>query len=125
MEQATTWFDSLKQALQLERIKEFLKTLEYKYIILYAVVGFILGLLLKRLGKYILFTLVFGGIVLYLFHTSHIITLDMVKLKQFIGLAADDPFMQLVRNGLQWVGNNFIIALSGFLGLIIGYKIPK
>jgi hypothetical protein len=123
MEQTSTWLESLKQALQLDRIKEFLSTLEYKYIIIYAIVGLILGLLLKRLGKYIIFTILVGGLLLYLFHTMHIITLDLVKLKQFIGLSADESFMQLIRNGLQWIGDNIIISISGLVGLIIGYKI--
>ena len=61
--------------------------------------------------------------MIYLSHTMHIITLDVVKLKQFIGLSADEPFMQLIRNGLQWIGDNIIIAISGLVGLIIGYKI--
>ncbi len=100
-----------------------LSTAKILELLTYFGVGFFVGFLLKKYFKYIFIAILILGLGLFILQNSNIISIDWVKIRQLTGVSPEDTLGSLFQIYLDWIKQNLLIIITGFVGLLVGYKI--
>lgn len=119
------WFDQLKEKLA---FKEWAGSFDFSFnsvmqMLLSTGIGFLCGFVIKKYGKYLLFSIVFGGIVLGFLYYMNVTVIDFVKLKALVGVAETDTFDLIIKHYFEWIRTHALLSVLGIIGFIIGYKV--
>ena len=118
-----SWFDMIKEKLNIDEIKAYFTDLSIAHIFLYFGSGFLSGFLFKKFGKYLIFTLIVGTALIYGLHYLQVISLDIERLRNLIGLNPNDTLDIVIRYYLDWILNHIVYSILCVIGFIVGYKI--
>lgn len=86
-------------------------------------VGFFVGFLLKKYFKYIFIAILILALSLFVLQNINVVSIDWMKIRQITGVSPEDTIGSLFQVYLEWVKQNILIISTGFVGLLIGYKI--
>jgi len=100
-----------------------LSTTKILELLTYFGVGFFVGFLLKKYFKYIFIAILILGLGLFILQNSNVISIDWVKIRQLTGVSPEDTLGSLFQIYLDWIKQNLLIIITGFVGLLVGYKI--
>ncbi len=114
-QQAQLWWDDLLLRLDF-------KSVDLMRLALYGGVSFIIGFLIKRYFRSLFIGILLSLVLIGFLHYTQIITLDFAKLNALLGLSADRSLESYLHLATSWVKDNVVLALSIFIGFIIGYK---
>ena len=119
------WFEKIKETLHLDSVLAGLDLSSYSvmYASLYSFFGFVVGFGLKKYGRYLIILSLFCGLVLFGLYCFNVITFDILKLKELIGLAPTTTFNNFLQLFYEWMRDNKIISISSIVGFIIGYMV--
>jgi len=123
----TGWFDTIKENLSMENLSKHFDFSREKIIALvfYLGAGLLLGFLLKRFFKYVLF-LAAVVIGLYFLQKSGAINIaiDWSKMNEFFGIkSVPQVDGNLFWGYWLWIKANVAVSVSFFIGFLIGWKI--
>ena len=123
----TGWLDAIKENLSFEVLSKKLDLTKEKMValVVYLGAGLLLGFLLKRFFKYVLF-LAAILIGLYFLQKSGAINIviDWNKMNDFIGIkSVPQVDSNLFLGYWLWIKANVAISISFLIGFIIGWKI--
>jgi uncharacterized membrane protein (Fun14 family) len=86
-------------------------------------VGFAIGFLFKKYFKLLIFMAISSALLLKFFEYHHIISVDWVAFKAFLGFHPQSTARSIVNSSFEWVKDNVVICLSSLIGFIIGSKL--
>lgn len=123
----TGWFDTIKENLSFEVLSKKFDLSKEKMValVVYLGAGLLLGFLLKKFFKYVLF---FAAILIgfYFLQKSGAINIaiDWNKMNDFFGIkSVSQVDSNLFLGYWLWIKANVAISVSFFIGFIIGWKI--
>lgn len=122
-EKPASMVDTIKDKIHFEDITSYFNYQNIIQLAIYVISGFGIGFLLKKFGRHFVFTLVVGGLVLYVMQYFNIISLDIVRLKELFGIAQNATLGTVLENIIEWVKGHIGLSIGSVIGFIIGYKI--
>lgn len=113
-----SWIETLKQ-----KIGEFFASLDLssdavKKMGMYAGIGFAVGFVLRKFGTLIFFALLLTVLVLYGLSNTEFLSLDLEKLKLFLGFTHKANITNVVNFYWDWVTNHIPLAVSFCVGFL-------
>lgn len=91
--------------------------------IIFAPLGFLIGFLLKSLGRYLLVGLVIGVGLIWLADYFHLITLHQAEIQTFFGFPAFYSFNDFSKEASAWAQQHVAACVAFFIGFLVGWKL--
>ena len=85
--------------------------------------GMLVGFLVKRYGRQTILTILAFAAVLAGLNYFELVTIDWIKVKEFIGLAPAETVEAFFKDYWQWATSHIISVVVSILGFIVGYKV--
>jgi uncharacterized membrane protein (Fun14 family) len=92
-------------------------------IILYAPLGFIVGFLVKSLGRYVIIALLVTVGLLWLADYLHIITIHEAHLKSFLGQTSPESIGAAGTSFATWAEEHIVGCIAAIVGFLIGWRL--
>jgi ABC-type antimicrobial peptide transport system permease subunit len=113
--QATSWWDVINK--QLQSTPTWLSDV-FAFGLIAAAVGFVA----KLFGRYILYFALAIGLVVWLFNSYDLLTLNMYHIKSLFGLQNVSTIDDAVRMYFSWMQTHKVATISGIIGFTFGWK---
>jgi uncharacterized membrane protein (Fun14 family) len=91
--------------------------------VVYFVVSFACGFILKRYFKFIFICLLTSFLLIMLMEFAKFVIIDWVALKAFFGMTEPTDFNALVNHQIDWIKDHILISIATLIGFIVGYKL--
>lgn len=121
-EKATSWFDSIKQALKIDSIEWTPQT--FLQVGLLLIGGFLGGFFLKRYSSYVLMLLIaLGG--LWILHEVGIVSvvINATRIQEIFGISTETLHASPALFLWGWIKDNLFLSICGAIGFIAGLKL--
>lgn len=89
----------------------------------YLGVGFGIGFSLKKFGTFLLFAVIIAGCALYGLQYFDFISIDIEKLKLFLGFSHKATLPDVINLYWDWIKNHVALSVSFCIGFFLGYKL--
>jgi hypothetical protein len=91
--------------------------------VVYFVVSFACGFILKKYFKFIFTCLLTSFLLIMLMHFVHFVMIDWIAIKAFFGITGQTDFNALVNHQIDWIKDHILISIATLIGFIVGYKL--
>jgi uncharacterized membrane protein (Fun14 family) len=95
----------------------------YMHIGAFFVGGFVAGILLKYVGRYVIWLLIAGGLLLWSLELLNVVSVNYTALKGLVGLAPDTPWSELFTAWGTWARAHVAESVAAVLGLLFSWII--
>ncbi len=117
------WFDVMK-----DKITNFFESFDFsnENLIRIAIatgIGFGLGISFKKFGSLIFIGIVLTALSLYGLEQFEFITVNLEKIKFFLGFTYKATLYDVVNIYLDWIKNHMILSVSFCIGVLVGYRV--
>ena len=85
--------------------------------------GLMSGLLLRAYGKQILFLLCSTGLILFLLHYTHTVTIHISTLNSYMGLPKTTSLQDILEIYTQWAKDHVLFCIVACFGFLIGWRL--
>lgn len=118
-----SWFEALTQ-----KANNIIESFDFSYdnlvkMATYLGTGFGIGFVLKRYGTFLLFGIVIAGIALYGLHSFDFMTINIEKLKSFLGFTNNATLHDVTNLYWGWIKQHISLSVSFCIGFIFGYRL--
>ena len=117
------WWQSLQQHIEHLLQKFNLTTRDLIHVLSFVCVGFVGGYLLKKYFRYFFIVTVAVVLAVILLDRFGVIVINWSSMQQVTGVDPHSTVQQCGQNLFNLIRNNIVLALSTFIGFIIGYSI--
>ncbi len=93
----------------------------YVHLGMFFVIGFVGGFVLKHFGRYIIFLLIIGGLLLWSLELLNIITINYASFKALMGLSTDTTLNGLGTELSNWIHTHISETIALGLGFVFSW----
>ena len=118
------WVEALKEKLHLQEIYEKFDITSgvVADALIFLVVGFLGGFLLKKYVRYAIIAIVALFLAIKGLESIGVISIDWIKFQTWAGLQPTDTVDSVFSCCTQWVKENVIVTVSFLLGFLVGMR---
>lgn len=118
-----SWFETVKEKLQ-----DMYESFDFSNdnlikIATYVGVGFGIGFSIKKFGSLLFFGIMMACLALYGLQYFDLLTVNIDKLKLFLGFADQVTLPDVVNLYWEWIKNHLLLSVSFCIGCVVGYKL--
>lgn len=95
----------------------------YVHLGIFFVIGFVVGFVLKHFGRYIIFLLVVGSLLLWSLELLNVITINYAAIKGLIGMSSDVTLNGLGTEISTWIHTHVLETVALGLGFIFSWML--
>ncbi len=121
-----SWFDKLKNSLNLEALAQKLNLSKYRMLdlALFFGIGFLIGFLWKRYANYFIAMVLFGTL-LFILNQLEVVSLHInwIKVQECCGVSPAHADADILSMIWEWIKLNVLIIVSFVLGFCFGAKV--
>ena len=90
---------------------------------IFGVGALVLGFLCKTIGRYLFFAVIAAALLLFALSYTHVVSINMLQVKQFLGIQDIASLQDLGTVLLAWGRVHVVAVISLVVGFILGWKL--
>ena len=118
-----SWWQSFQQQIEQVLQKFNLSARDVVHIISFICVGVVVGYLLKKYFKYFFIITLLVVLVIIVLDRFGVIVINWSNMQHVTGIDPQSTVQQCVQSTFKVIRDNIGLAVSAFIGIVIGYRI--
>lgn len=118
-----SWWESFKHFISQTMDRMHLTVADISHMIVFFIGGFLLGVILRRYGRFFLSTLIVLIVIFALFDYLGIVSLQWSRVQQVTGVNPNYTLVQCWQAVVLLVRGNLLVTFSTVIGFLVGYGV--